>query len=360
MSRVYNFGAGPAMLPDALLKQVQDECLEWQGLGMSVMEVSHRSGVFKSLMSEAEQDLRDLLNVPDNYHVLFTLSPARAHYALLPLNLLGEKGKADYLVTGQWSAMAFKEAERYGDMQLAATGKETNFTTIPSRDSWQCRDDAGYFFYVANETIHGVELHTPPSVGDKPLVVDMTSNILCKPLNINDYGCIIAGVQKNVAVAGMTIVIVRDDLLKEPHPLTPSSFRYDAHVEHKSLAYTPAVFSCYTASIMFKWLKAQGGLETIAEINQRKAKTLYDAIDESGFYTNPVEKAYRSMMNIPFILANDDLTPAFIEEAQAAGLTALKGHRNVGGLRASIYNAMPLEGVEALVDFMKDFERRHG
>ena len=360
MSRPYNFSAGPAMLPEAVLEQAKAELLDWRGSGMSVMEMSHRGKEFISIAAQAEADLRELLNIPTNYKVLFLQGGATSQFAMAPMNLLRGKSKADYLNTGQWSKKAISEAKRFCQVNVVASSESNNFTTIPPRNEWKCDPEAAYFHYTPNETINGVEFHHIPDVGETPLVVDMSSTMLSRPLDVSKFGVIYAGAQKNIGPAGLTIVIVRDDLIGQTIPGTPSLFDYKAQAENDSMVNTPPTYAWYIAGLVFQWLKAQGGLEAMAKRNQRKAKLLYDAIDQSGFYKNPVDPNCRSWMNVPFTLANAELDKTFLAEAKKAGLLTLSGHRSVGGMRASIYNAMPEEGVKALVEFMQDFARRNG
>ncbi|MBL1432057.1 MAG: 3-phosphoserine/phosphohydroxythreonine transaminase [Gammaproteobacteria bacterium] len=360
MSRVFNFGAGPATLPLEVLQQVQSELLDWRGMGMSVMEVSHRSKEFIALAEEAEADLRELMQISDEYEVLFLQGGATTQFAAVPLNLLGDKRKADYLNTGMWSKKAIAEAKRYCDVNIAATGEAGNFTSIPDVDTWHFDADAAYVHYTPNETIGGVEFHDIPDTGSVPLVADMSSTILSKAIDVSRFGVIYAGAQKNIGPSGLTIVIVRKDLIGKESTMTPSMLRYQVHAETDSMSNTPPVFSWYVAGLVFKSLLKRGGLAAVEEVNKRKGQKLYDAIDASGFYANPVKVENRSLMNVPFTLANADKDADFLKEAAAADLVALKGHRAVGGMRASIYNAMPEEGVDALVSFMADFEQRHG
>jgi len=360
MSRPYNFSAGPAILPEAVLEQAKAELLDWRGSGMSVMEMSHRGKEFISIAAQAEADLRDLLNIPANYKVLFLQGGATSQFAMAPMNLLRGKTRADYLNTGQWSKKAISEAKRFCQVNVVASSEANNFTTIPPRNDWKCDPEAAYFHYTPNETINGVEFHHIPAVGETPLVVDMSSTLLSRPLEVAKFGVIYAGAQKNIGPAGLTIVIVRDDLIGQTIPGTPSLFDYKAQAENDSMVNTPPTYAWYVAGLVFQWLKAQGGLEAMAQRNQRKAKLLYDAIDQSGFYNSPVDPDCRSWMNVPFTLANAELDKTFLAEARKAGLLTLSGHRSVGGMRASIYNAMPEEGVKALVDFMQDFARRNG
>ncbi|BAZ94563.1 phosphoserine aminotransferase [Thiohalobacter sp. COW1] len=360
MSRIYNFSAGPAMLPEAVLKQAQEELVDWQGSGMSVMEMSHRGKEFMSIAEAAEADLRQVMGIPDNYKVLFLQGGASSQFAMVPLNLLRGGAKADYINTGAWSKKAIAEAKRYCNVNVAATSESENFMTIPAFDSWQLADDAAYVHYTPNETIGGVEFHWIPEVGDKPLVADMSSTILSRPIDVSKYGVIYAGAQKNIGPAGLTVVIVREDLIGQAMERTPTMFDYKTHAESDSMYNTPPTYGWYLAGLVFKWIRDNGGLEAMAEINKRKADKLYAAIDGSDFYANPVDPECRSWMNVPFTLANPELDATFLKEAAAQGLTTLKGHRSVGGMRASIYNAMPEAGVDALIDFMADFEKRNG
>ncbi|MAT65020.1 MAG: 3-phosphoserine/phosphohydroxythreonine aminotransferase [Gammaproteobacteria bacterium] len=360
MSRIYNFSAGPAMLPESVLKQAQEELVDWQGSGMSVMEMSHRGKEFMSIAEAAEADLRAVMNIPDNYKVLFLQGGASSQFAMVPLNLLRGGAKADYINTGAWSKKAIAEAKRYCNVNVAATSEAENFMTIPAFDSWQLADDAAYVHYTPNETIGGVEFHWIPEVGDKPLVADMSSTILSRPVDVSKYGVIYAGAQKNIGPAGLTVVIVREDLIGQAMERTPTMFDYKTHADTDSMYNTPPTYGWYLAGLVFKWIRDNGGLEAMAEINKRKADKLYGAIDGSDFYANPVDPECRSWMNVPFTLADPELDATFLKEAAAQGLTTLKGHRSVGGMRASIYNAMPEAGVDALVDFMADFEKRNG
>lgn len=354
MTRIYNFSAGPAMLPEAVMRQAQAEFLDWQSSGMSVVEISHRSKPFEDLLQEAEHDLRDLLKVPKNYHVIFLAAPARAQFAMIPMNLLRGKTTADYIDTGIWSHMAAEEGKKYCEVNVAASN-QNHLSTIPARSTWQLNPDAAYVHYTSNETINGLEFPGIPDVGNVPLVVDMTSSLFSRTLDVSRFGLIYAGCQKNFAPSGMTLIIVREDLLGNALPFTPTVLDYQIQVDNHSLYYTPCSFSCYFAGLTFKWLKQQGGLAEIEKINRRKAAKLYHYIDQSNFYTNSIDPTYRSIMNIPFSLANPDLDQTFLKEAEKNGLTNLKGHRLVGGMRASLYNAMPEEGVDALVEFMQGF-----
>ena len=360
MSAIYNFSAGPAVLPGAVLQQAQSELLDWHGCGMSVMEMSHRGKEFMSIASQAEADLRELLGVPDNYQVLFLQGGATSQFAMVPMNLLRGKNTADYINTGAWSKKAIKEAGRYCDARVAASSEDSGFTTIPAFESWQLNSDAAYVHYTPNETIGGVEFHWVPDTGDVPLVADMSSTILSRPLDVSRYGVIYAGAQKNIGPAGLTVVIVRDDLLGDVISGTPSMYDYKLHADNGSMLNTPPTYGWYLAGLVFAWLKQQGGLAAMAEINSRKSARLYAAVAASGFYNSPVDAACQSWMNVPFTLADAELDSEFLSQAGAAGLLNLKGHRSVGGMRASIYNAMPEAGVAVLIDFMAEFERTHG
>ncbi|NCC29131.1 MAG: 3-phosphoserine/phosphohydroxythreonine transaminase [Gammaproteobacteria bacterium] len=360
MARVYNFSAGPAMLPEPVLIRAREEMLEWHGSGMCVAEMSHRGKEFMSIAAQAEADLRELLAVPSNYKVLFLQGGASTQFAAIPMNLLRGAVSADYLNTGSWSKKAIAEARRYGQVHVAASTEAERFTRAPGQDELTLSDAAAYVHYTPNETIEGVEFPYVPDVGDKPLVADMSSTILSRPIDVSRFGLIYAGAQKNIGPAGLVIVIVREDLLGQTLPATPTMLDYKVQADNDSMYNTPPTYAWYLAGLVFDWLKGIGGLETMGKINARKAELLYKTIDDSGFFKNPVEPASRSWMNVPFTLANPELDDTFIKEAKAANLTTLKGHRSVGGMRASIYNAMPQEGVEALVGFMQEFERKHG
>jgi phosphoserine aminotransferase len=360
MSRVYNFSAGPAVLPEEVLEQAAAEMLDWHGCGMSVMEMSHRGKEFIGIAAQAEADLRELLKIPDNYRVLFLQGGATGQFAAVPLNLLRGKESADYINTGSWSKKAISEAKKYCRVNVAASSEDTNFTTIPPRESWKLDPGAAYVHYTSNETIGGVEFQETPDVGDVPLACDMSSNFLSRPVDVSRYGVIYAGAQKNIGPAGVTVVIVRDDLMGSPLPCTPTLFDYKIQAENDSMYNTPPCYAIYIAGLVFQHVKKLGGVEAVEQRNIEKAKLLYDLIDSSEFYRSPVDRACRSRMNVPFTLANPDLDETFLKEAKEHGLVQLKGHRSVGGMRASIYNAMPIEGVRALCDFMRDFERRYG
>jgi len=359
MSRVFNFSAGPATLPEAVLKQAQEEMMDWQGCGMSVMEMSHRGKAYVSIAEKAEADLREIMNIPSNYKVLFMQGGASSQFAAVPINLMGTNTKADYILTGQWGKKAIQEAKRFGDINVAASSEDSNFMTVPAQSTWSLRDDAAYLHYTPNETIVGVEFPFVPDVS-MPLVADMSSNIMSKEIDVSKFGIIYAGAQKNIGCAGLVIVIVREDLIGNPMAGMPAMLDYKIMADNDSMYNTPATYSWYIAGLVFDWIKQNGGISAIEETNRRKAAKLYSAIDNSAFYTNPVDVACRSRMNVPFILADAELDSKFLKEAADAGLQTLKGHRSVGGMRASIYNAMPEAGVDALIDFMKEFENKNG
>ena len=359
--RVFNFAAGPATLPLPVLEQAQRELVDWRGGGMSVMEISHRSKAFVALANEAEQDLRELLGVPANYKVLFLQGGASGMFSAIPQNLTAEGDVVDYANTGAWSKKAISEAKKYVRVNVVADGKDSNYFAIPARDSWGASAGARYLHYTPNETIAGLEFpDIPVRADDAPLVADFSSSILSRPVDVSRFGLIYAGAQKNIGPSGLVIVIVREDLIGKARVGTPSVWDFAQMAADGSMSNTPPTFGWYMAGLVFKWLKAEGGLEAVGARNAAKAKLLYDYIDASGFYANPIEKTARSWMNVPFTLASAELEKPFALEAHAAGLTNLEGHRSVGGMRASIYNAMPLEGVQALVSFMQDFARRHG
>jgi phosphoserine aminotransferase len=360
MARVYNFSAGPAMLPEEVLECARDEMLEWRGSGMSVMEMSHRGKAYLSIARQAEADLRELLAIPPNYKVLFLQGGASLQFAMVPINLLRGKRTADYINTGAWSKKAIEEAKRLCEVNVAASASASKFTTVPPRAEWKLNPDAAYVHYTPNETIGGVEFPDIPDVGKVPLVADMSSTLLSRPIDVSKFALIYAGAQKNIGPAGLTVVIVREDLIGEPLPGMPVMLDYKIHAENESMYNTPATYSWYIAGLVFDWLKRLGGLAAMAEINKRKAGKLYGYIDGSGFYRNPVDPACRSWMNVPFTLPDEALDAVFLKEAEAQGLATLQGHRSVGGMRASIYNAVPEAAVDALVAFMKDFARRRG
>ncbi|HVJ76014.1 MAG TPA: 3-phosphoserine/phosphohydroxythreonine transaminase [Casimicrobiaceae bacterium] len=358
--RAFNFSPGPAVLPEPVLRQAAAEMLDWHGSGMSVMEMSHRGKEFIGIHAKAETDLRALLAIPANHKVLFLQGGAIAENAIVPMNLVRGFGGADYVNTGEWSKKSIKEAKRYCTVNVAASAEDANFTYVPPRERWKLDPGAAYVHICSNETIGGVEYHWTPDTGPVPLVADMSSHILSRPVDIARYGVIYGGAQKNIGPAGLTIVIVRDDVLDRALPICPSAFHWAEQAAADSMLNTPPTYAIYIAGLVFEWLIAQGGVAAIEKRNIEKAQLLYDAIDASGFYTSPVRREDRSRMNVPFRLRDESLDVAFLKGAGERGMLQLKGHRSVGGMRASIYNAMPLEGVRALVDYMKDFERRHG
>ncbi|MCB1190764.1 MAG: 3-phosphoserine/phosphohydroxythreonine transaminase [Leptospiraceae bacterium] len=360
MARKYNFSAGPAMLPVEVLERAKNEMLDWNGCGMSVMELSHRSKQYLSIAEKAEKDLRELLNIPTNYKVLFLQGGASSQFAMVPLNILGESKKADYVNTGEWSKKAISEAKKFCDVNIAATSEATKFTDIPDYSQWKLDPNAAYLHYTPNETIGGVEFHWIPDTKGIPLVADMSSTLLSRPIDVSKYGIIYAGAQKNIGPAGLVIVIIREDLIGKASSNTPTMMNYKIAADNASMYNTPPTYSWYIAGLVFEWIKNLGGLKGMEERNAKKANKLYFKIDSSDFYNNPVDKACRSWMNVPFTLAKPDLDKTFLEEAKKAGLETLAGHRSVGGMRASIYNAMPEEGVDALIQFMDDFEKRNG
>ena len=358
--RVFNFSPGPAVLPEPVLRRAAAEMLDWHGSGMSVMEMSHRGKEFIGIADKAEADLRSLLAIPANYNVLFLQGGAIGENAIVPMNMLRGKASADYIHTGEWSKKSIAEAKKYARVNVAASGEAGGFTSVPPRESWRLDADAAYVHICSNETIGGVEYHFTPDTGDVPLVADMSSDILSRPVDVAKYGLIYAGAQKNIGPAGLTIVIVRDDLIGRAHPLTPSAFDYKLQADADSMLNTPPTYAIYIAGLVFRWIKSRGGLAAMAEHNRAKAAILYEFLDRSSFYRNPVARADRSLMNVPFRLRDEALDEPFLQGAQARGMLQLKGHRSVGGMRASIYNAMPLEGVQALVSYMQEFEASHG
>ena len=356
MERVYNFSAGPAVLPEEVLKECQEEMMNYGGTGMSVMEMSHRSKAFESIINTAEADLRELINIPDNYKVLFLQGGASLQFAMIPMNLMKNK-VADYIITGQWAKKAFEEAKIYGDAVAVASSADETFSYIPDCSDLPIRDNADYVYICENNTIYGTKFKTLPNTKGKTLVADVSSCFLSEPVDVSKYGIIYGGVQKNIGPAGTVIVIIREDLITEDVlPGTPTMMKYKIHADNKSLYNTPPAYGIYVCGKVFKWLKAQGGLGVMKEKNEKKADILYDFLDNSKLFKGTVRKKDRSLMNVPFVTGNEELDAKFIKEAQAAGFVNLKGHRSVGGMRASIYNAMPLEGVEKLVEFMKKFE----
>lgn len=357
----YNFSAGPAVLPKAVLERAREELADWHGSGMSVMEMSHRGKEFMSIAAQAEADLRELMGIPANYKVLFLQGGAHLQFAMIPLNLLRGKTTADYVNTGEWSKKAMAEAARFCAVNEVASSADRGFSYVPAFDGWQCSGDAAYLHYTTNETIGGVEFNWVPETGDVPLVADMSSNILSRSYDVSQFGLIYAGAQKNIGPAGLTLVIVRDDLLGHAAPGTPTMLDYKIHADNDSMYNTPPTFAMYMAGLVFDWLKNNGGVAVMEQANIAKAELLYGAIDASnGFYHCPVAQSDRSRMNVPFTLKDVALDGEFLGQAEQHGLLQLKGHRSVGGMRASIYNAMPIEGVQALVDFMAQFARRHG
>ena len=358
--RVFNFSAGPAVLPQSVLETARDEMLDWHGSGMSVMEMSHRGKEFIAIHAQAEAGLRDLLAIPRNYKVLFLQGGAIAENAIVPMNLLRGRRIADYVNTGEWSKKSIKEAKKYCSVNVAASSEDRGFTYIPPLDAWRLSKDAAYVHICSNETIGGVEYHWVPETGEVPLVADMSSHILSRPVDVSRYGLIYAGAQKNIGPAGLTIVIVRDDLIGQALPTTPSAFDYKQQAESDSMLNTPPTYAVYIAGLVFDWLKQQGGLAQMEKRNIAKSNLLYDYLDRSRFFISPVEKRDRSRMNVPFKLREASLEEEFLQGAQTRGMLQLKGHRSVGGMRASIYNAMPIEGVQALVDYLQEFEKRHG
>ena len=356
MARVYNFSAGPAVLPEEVLQEAADEMLDYRGTGMSVMEMSHRSKAYDTIIKEAEADLRELMNIPDNYKVLFLQGGASQQFAMIPMNLMKNR-VADYIVTGQWAKKAYQEASLYGKANKIASSEDKTFSYIPDCSDLPISEDADYVYICENNTIYGTKFKTLPNTKGKPLVADVSSCFLSEPVDVTKYGVIYGGVQKNIGPAGVVIVIIREDLITEDVlPGTPTMLRYKIHADADSLYNTPPAYGIYICGKVFKWLKKMGGLEAMKERNEKKAKILYDYLDESKLFKGTVRKEDRSLMNVPFITGNEELDAKFVKEAKEAGFENLKGHRTVGGMRASIYNAMPIEGVEKLVEFMKKFE----
>ncbi len=362
MRQVFNFSAGPAILPEEVLSQAQAEMLDWHGTGMSISELGHRGPEFKLVAEQAEADLRELMSIPKNYQVLFLAGGGSTQFAMVPINLFGANNTADYIDTGVWSKKAIEEAARYGTVNIAAhTEHKDHLAYIPAQDTWSINENAAYLHYTPNETIDGLEFQWVPKTGKVPLVADMTSMILSRPLDVNDFGIIYAGVQKNLGQAGMNIVIIREDLIKDPLPQTPSLYSYKLQTEHHSFYNTPPTYAWYMTGLVLAWMKRQGGVPVIYERNVRKANKLYSIIDEHhGFYLNRVQPDCRSLMNVMFHLHDEKLTPIFLEQAEKIGLTNLRGHRVSGGIRASIYNAMPEEGIDRLAGFMQDFVKQYG
>jgi phosphoserine aminotransferase len=358
--RVFNFSPGPAVLPEEVLRTAAAEMLDWHGSGMSVMEMSHRGKEFISIYEKAQADLRALLKIPADYKMLFLQGGAIAENAIVPMNLLLGRPTADYVNTGEWSKKSIKEAKKYCTVSIAASSEDKNFTYVPARETWKLTRDAAFVHVCTNETIGGVEYQWTPDTGDVPLVADMSSHILSRVIDVSKYGVIYGGAQKNMGPAGLTLVIVREELLDRALPMTPTAFHWKEQAAADSMVNTPATYAIYVAGLVFDWLKAQGGVEAIERKNIAKAKLLYDYLDATSFYANPVRKEDRSRMNVPFRLADESLDEAFLKGAKDRGMVQLKGHRSVGGMRASIYNAMPIEGVRTLVEYMQDFERRNG
>ena len=360
MSRVYNFSAGPAVLPEEVLKEAAAEMLDYKGTGMSVMEMSHRSKTYQQIIDEAEADLRELMNIPDNYKVLFLQGGAHQQFAMVPMNLMKNK-VADYIITGQWAKKVWKEAQKFGKANAIASSEDRTFSYIPDCSDLPISEDADYVYICENNTIYGTKFKQLPNTKGKTLVADVSSCFLSEPVDVTKYGIIYGGAQKNIGPAGVVIVIIREDLITEDVlPGTPTMLQYKTHADNGSMYNTPPAYGIYICGKVFKWLKSRGGLDAMKEINEKKAKILYDFLDESKMFRGTVEKKDRSLMNVPFVTGDKDLDAKFVKEAEAAGFVNLKGHRSVGGMRASIYNAMPIEGVEKLVAFMEDFEKRNG
>ena len=359
MARVYNFSAGPSVLPEVVLKQAAEEMMDYKGSGMSVMEMSHRSKVYDNIIKEAEQDLRDLMEIPDNYKVLFLQGGASQQFAAVPMNLM-KNGVADYIITGQWAKKAYQEGKKYGKAVAVASSEDKTFSYIPDCSDLPIDDDADYVYICHNNTIYGTAFHELPNTKGKILVADMSSDILSQPVNVSDYGLIYFGVQKNVGPAGVVVVIIREDLIRDDLPeFVPTMLKYKTQADAESLYNTPPCYGIYICGLVFKWVKDMGGLKAMKQHNEKKAKILYDFLDQSKMFKGTVVKKDRSLMNVPFVTGNDELDAKFVKEATAAGFVNLKGHRSVGGMRASIYNAMPIEGVEKLVEFMKKFEEEN-
>lgn len=360
MSRILNFSAGPAVLPEEVLQQAAAEMLDWRGSGQSVMEMSHRGKEYMSIQAAAQSDLRELMGIPANYKVLFLQGGASQQFMMIPANLLAGKTSADYIHTGEWSKKAIKQAERYCKVNVAASAEDRHFTYVPPQSSWACDPNAGYLHYCANETIGGVEFNWTPQSGSVPLVADVSSTFLSRPVEVASHGLIYGGAQKNIGPAGLVIVIVRDDLIGKAKPALPAMLDYQVHADNDSMYNTPPTYAVYVAGLVFQWLKRQGGVAAIERRNIEKSQLLYEYLDSTGFYANPVAPADRSRMNVPFTLRDPALDDEFLEGAQARGMVQLKGHRSVGGMRASIYNAMPIEGVRTLVAYMREFEAARG
>jgi phosphoserine aminotransferase len=358
--KVVNFAPGPAMLPREVMEQAQAELLDWNNTGVSVMEMSHRGKWFLSITEQAEKDLRDILGIPANYKILYVPGGATAMMSMVPLNLLAQGGTGDYLLTGAWSDKAYGEAKRLGKTSVAATSKAEKYYTVPERKTWKLSSDAAYLYYTDNETITGVEFADIPDVGRIPLVCDMTSNFLSRPFDVSKFGIVFASAQKNFGPSGLACVVVREDLIGKAGPQTPFLCDFKIYADNESMFNTPPTFNWYFAGLIYKWIKKEGGLKVMDQRARQRSDKLYAAIDASGLYSNPINKLYRSRMNVPFILKDEALNEPFLAEAKQNGLLELKGHRSVGGMRASIYNGMTMEGIDSLVAFMKDFEKRHG
>ena len=360
MSRVYNFSAGPSVLPEAVLRTAADEMMDYQGSGQSVMEMSHRSKVYDGIIKEAEALLREVMEIPDNYKVLFLQGGASSQFAMIPLNLMTKSGKADYVVTGQWAKKAAKEAARYGSVNIVASSEDKTFSYIPKLDKATFTPDADYFHICMNNTIYGTVYNDLPECGDVPLVADVSSCILSRPMDVSKFGVLYAGAQKNMAPAGLTVVIIREDLIGNAQEITPTMFNYQTHADNDSMFNTPPCYTIYMAKLVLEWIKNEvGGLEKMYELNLKKAQLLYDFLDNSKLFKGTVVKEDRSLMNVPFVTGDADLDAEFIKACTANGIVNIKGHRSVGGMRASIYNAMPIEGVEKLIEVMKEFEANH-
>lgn len=360
MSRVFNFSAGPSMMPEAVLKKAAEQMLDYEGCGQSVMEMSHRSKVYQSIIDGAESLLREVMNIPDNYKVLFLQGGGSSQFSMVPLNLMTKSGKADYIITGQWAKKAFQEGSRYGKARAVASSADKTFSYIPKTDKSMFDPDADYVYICMNNTIYGTVYHNLPDTGSVPLVADISSCILSEPIDVSKFGLLFAGAQKNMGPAGVTVVIIREDLIGEPMDITPTMFKYKIHAENKSLYNTPPCYGIYIIKLMLEWIKNDiGGLENMKKLNEKKANLIYDFLDSSKLFNGTVVKEDRSLMNIPFVTGNDELDALFVKEAAENGFVNIKGHRTVGGMRASVYNGMPLEGVEKLVAFMKKFEEEH-
>ena len=359
MGRVYNFSAGPSMLPEEVLKKAAAEMLDYNGTGQSVMEMSHRSKEYGEIIKGAEALVREIMNVPDNYKVLFLQGGASSQFAMVPLNLMTKSGKADYVITGQWANKAYKEAARYGEANVVASSADKTFSYIPKLDKATFTKDADYFHICMNNTIYGTKWHTLPETGDVPFVADISSCILSEPIDVSKFGVLYAGAQKNMAPAGLTLVIIREDLIGNAMDITPTMFNYKTHADNDSMFNTPPCYTIYIAKLVLEWVKSLGGLEAMKERNEKKAKLLYDFLDNSKLFKGTVVPEDRSLMNVPFVTGNEELDAKFVKEAKEAGFVNIKGHRTVGGMRASIYNAMPYEGVEKLVNFMAEFEKNN-